>query len=63
VIQDEEQHSLNDEKQSTFQNLGGEEELSHSIHVKISQWLLHTLRNAGKDPKSAAREHRPPKKF
>jgi hypothetical protein len=34
VTKDKEQHALKDEKQSIVHNLGGEEELSPSIHVK-----------------------------
>jgi hypothetical protein len=63
VTEDEEQQALKDEKQSTVQTSGGEEELSPSSPVRRPRWLLQTLRDVGEAPRSVVRERRPLKKF
>jgi hypothetical protein len=63
VIEEKEQQTLKDEQQSEVQNSGGEEELSPSSPFRRTGWLLHTLKDAGEDPKSVVREHKLLRRF
>jgi hypothetical protein len=40
VIEEKEKHALKDKHQSIVHTSGGEEELSHSIYVRIPRYLI-----------------------